>query len=54
LGHVRVFLVIVLVFVVVLDLGSRRFATVVSECTWPNIRRKNEDEGDDEDGKERR
>lgn len=49
-------LLLVLVVVVDLDLGSRLFARIAGGCIWPNIRRRNEDEGDDdvEDGGRRR
>jgi hypothetical protein len=53
LGHDPVFFAIVLVLalflVLVLDCRSKLFARMVAGCSWPNIRRRNEDEGDDDD-----
>jgi hypothetical protein len=43
-------LVLVLVVVVVLDLRSRLFAMIAGEYIWPNIRSRNEDDDEDEDG----
>jgi hypothetical protein len=58
LAHDPVFLVLVLtllfVLVVVLDWRSRLFARMAGGYIWHNIRRRNEDEGDDEDGGRRR
>jgi hypothetical protein len=55
LGHDPVFLAIVLVLVLalflvlVLDCRSRLFARMAGGCIWPNIRRRNEDEGDEDE-----
>jgi hypothetical protein len=42
-------LAFLLVVVVVLDWRSRLFARMAGGCRWPNIRRRNEDEGEDDD-----
>jgi hypothetical protein len=56
LAHDPVFLVLVLVLTLlfVLDWRSRLFARMAGGYIWHNIRRRNEDEGDDEDGGRRR